>query len=55
LIARGEFSVVIMSLAGATSTELGLVVTADVLLLATAGPLLTRWAGTWLPARRPSA
>ncbi|MEV6715399.1 cation:proton antiporter [Lentzea sp. NPDC051208] len=53
LIARGEFSVVIMSLAGATSTELGPVVTAYVLLLATLGPLLTRWAGNWLPPQRP--
>ncbi|SDO60818.1 cation:proton antiporter [Lentzea jiangxiensis] len=51
LIARGEFSIVIMSLAGATSPELGPVVTAYVLILATTGPLITRWSGTWLSPR----
>lgn len=53
LIARGEFSVVIMSLAGAASPGLGPVVTGYVLLLATIGPLVTRW--SWLPPprRRP--
>jgi monovalent cation:H+ antiporter-2, CPA2 family len=53
LIARGEFSVVIMSLAGAASPGLGPVVTGYVLLLATIGPLVTRW--SWLPSprRRP--
>lgn len=48
LIARGEFSVVIMSLAGAAGHEIGPVVTAYVLLLATIGPLVTRWSGDWL-------
>ena len=55
LVARGEFSVVIMSLAGATSPELGPVVTAYVLLLATIGPLLTRWSGDWLSPQRTRA
>lgn len=50
LIARGEFSVVIMSLAGAASPGLGPVVTGYVLLLATIGPLVTRW--SWLPSPR---
>lgn len=43
LIARGEFSVVIIGLAGAGHGLLGPLVTAYVLVLATAGPLLTRW------------
>ncbi|MGY6651399.1 cation:proton antiporter [Amycolatopsis sp. TRM77291] len=43
LIARGEFSVVIVSLAGTASAALGPLVTAYVLILATAGPVLTRW------------
>ena len=55
LVARGEFSVVIMSLAGATSPELGPVVTAYVLLLATIGPLITRWSGDWLSPPRARA
>lgn len=55
LVARGEFSVVIMSLAGATSPELGPVVTAYVLLLATIGPLITRWSGDWLSPQRVRA
>ena len=45
LIARGEFSIVIIGLAGAGHGLLGPLVTAYVLLLATAGPLLTRWRG----------
>ncbi|MFI9457018.1 cation:proton antiporter [Amycolatopsis sp. NPDC052450] len=48
LIARGEFSVVIVSLAGTASAALGPLVTAYVLILATAGPVLTRW-----PRRKP--
>ncbi|MCG8925900.1 cation:proton antiporter [Lentzea sp. CC55] len=52
LIARGEFSIVIMSLAGATSPELGPVVTAYVLILATTGPLITRWSGSRPSPRR---
>jgi CPA2 family monovalent cation:H+ antiporter-2 len=51
LIARGEFSIVIMSLAGAASPGLGPVVTAYVLVLATAGPFLMRWSGDWLRRR----
>lgn len=43
LIARGEFSVVIVSLAGTASTALGPLVTAYVLILATTGPIFTRW------------
>ncbi len=45
LIARGEFSIVIISLLGAEDPVLGPLVTAYVLILATAGPLITRWAG----------
>ncbi|MEU3648788.1 cation:proton antiporter [Lentzea sp. NPDC034063] len=48
LIARGEFSIVIVSLAAAASPELGPVVTSYILILATAGPLLARWSGDWL-------
>ncbi|WP_410585480.1 cation:proton antiporter [Amycolatopsis sp. lyj-108] len=48
LIARGEFSVVIVSLAGTASAALGPLVTAYVPILATAGPVLTRW-----PRRKP--
>ncbi|PWK87234.1 potassium/proton antiporter membrane subunit (CPA2 family) [Lentzea atacamensis] len=51
LIARGEFSIVIMSLAGAAGHQIGPVVTAYVLLLATIGPLVTRWSSDWV--RRP--
>lgn len=47
LIARGEFSIVIISLAGATGATIGPVVTAYVLLLATIGPLLMKWSSTW--------
>ncbi|WP_051772921.1 cation:proton antiporter [Saccharothrix sp. NRRL B-16314] len=46
LIARGEFSIVIVGLAGVVQPELGPLVTAYVLVLATAGPLITRWSGT---------
>jgi CPA2 family monovalent cation:H+ antiporter-2 len=46
LIARGEFSIVIIGLAGGSNPVLGPVVTAYVLILAVAGPLLTRWAGS---------
>ena len=45
LIARGEFSIVIIILAGASQPVLGPLVTAYVLILATTGPLLTRWTG----------
>ena len=47
LIARGEFSIVIISLAGTAGAGIGSVVTAYVLILATAGPLLTRWSADW--------
>ncbi len=45
LIARGEFSIVIITLAGASDAVLGPLVTAYVLILAITGPLVTRWAG----------
>ncbi len=45
LIARGEFSIVIITLAGASHPVLGPLVTTYVLILATTGPLLTRWTG----------
>ncbi|WP_137988481.1 cation:proton antiporter [Streptomyces vilmorinianum] len=50
LIARGEFSLVIVGLVGTTHSTLGPLVTAYVFLLAIAGPLLTRFAGV-LPVR----
>jgi CPA2 family monovalent cation:H+ antiporter-2 len=50
LIARGEFSIVIVSLAAAASPGLGPVVTGYVLILATAGPLLARWSSDWFRA-----
>lgn len=43
LIARGEFSIVIITLAGASDAVLGPLVTAYVLILAIIGPLVTRW------------
>ncbi|MDA0636407.1 cation:proton antiporter [Nonomuraea sp. MCN248] len=45
LIARGEFSIVIVGLAGARHPVLAPLVSAYVLLLAVAGPLITRFAG----------
>ncbi|MEQ4724293.1 cation:proton antiporter [Nonomuraea sp. B19D2] len=53
LIARGEFSIVIVGLAGAQHPVLAPLVAAYVLLLAVAGPLITRFAGT-RPTKRPS-
>ncbi|MGG7569260.1 cation:proton antiporter [Streptomyces sirii] len=53
LIARGEFSLVIVGLVGATHDTLGPLVTAYVFILAIAGPLLTRIAGAVLPRRIP--
>ncbi|WP_149548447.1 cation:proton antiporter [Streptomyces marokkonensis] len=50
LIARGEFSVVIIGLAGSADQRLGALVTAYVMLLAVCGPVLTRLAPT-----RPTA
>ena len=53
LIARGEFSIVIIGLVGAGQSEIGPLVTAYVLILATAGPLAARWVGR-TPAARPA-
>lgn len=44
LIARGEFSIVIIALAGTQNDRLGPLAAAYVLLLAVAGPLITRFA-----------
>ncbi|WP_128976080.1 cation:proton antiporter [Streptomyces roseicoloratus] len=55
LIARGEFSLVIVGLVGTTHDTLGPLVTAYVFLLALAGPLLTRLAGTGAPRPRLGA
>lgn len=45
LIARGEFSIVIIGLAGTTNGDLAPLVTAYVLILATVGPIATRLTG----------
>jgi CPA2 family monovalent cation:H+ antiporter-2 len=46
LIARGEFSIVVVGLVGAAADpRLGALVTAYVLILATAGPIITRFSG----------
>jgi CPA2 family monovalent cation:H+ antiporter-2 len=45
LIARGEFSIVVIGLAGAAQPLVGPLVTAYVLVLAAVGPLVTQWAG----------
>ncbi|MFF8971320.1 hypothetical protein [Streptomyces sp. NPDC014995] len=50
LIARGEFSVVIVGLAGPAQGRLGALVTTYVMILAVCGPLLTRVASA--PRRR---
>ncbi|MEV0738466.1 cation:proton antiporter [Streptomyces sp. NPDC050549] len=50
LIARGEFSVVIVGLAGTAQQRLGALVTAYVLILAVCGPVLARFTPT-----RPAA
>ncbi|MCH0565775.1 cation:proton antiporter [Streptomyces sp. MUM 2J] len=54
LIARGEFSIVIIGLVGVRHDRLGALVAAYVLLLAVTGPVITRFAGTRPPgaARR---
>ena len=54
LIARGEFSIIIIGLAAASHESLGALVTAYVLLLAVAGPVITRFAGA-RPGARPPA
>lgn len=52
LIARGEFSIVIIGLVGWMEPLLGPLITAYVLILAVVGPLLTRWTETIrLPTR----
>ncbi len=50
LVIRGEFSLVIIGLAGAAQGRLGSVVAAYVIVLAVVGPLLARYADS-LPAR----
>lgn len=52
LIARGEFSLVIVGLVGTMQGSLGPLVTAYVFILAFACPLLTRLAGT-IPLGKP--
>lgn len=54
LIARGEFSVVIIGLAGPTQDRLGALVTTYVMLLAVCGPILTRFAPTRATAPLPA-
>lgn len=54
LIARGEFSIVIIALAGTQNSRLGPLVTAYVLILAVAGPLATRFVRI-RPAPPPAA
>ncbi|TNC21577.1 cation:proton antiporter [Amycolatopsis alkalitolerans] len=55
LIARGEFSIVIIGLVGTQHPVLTPLVTAYVLLLATTGPLIARWAGRPRSAAVPAA
>jgi CPA2 family monovalent cation:H+ antiporter-2 len=52
LIARGEFSLVIIGLVGATVESLEAVATPYVFILAMLGPVLARFAGGRAPARR---
>lgn len=54
LIARGEFSIVIIGLAGTAVPGLGALVTAYVFALAITGPLITRLVGTAVGAHRRS-
>jgi CPA2 family monovalent cation:H+ antiporter-2 len=49
LVIRGEFSLVIIGLAGATQGTLGSVVAAYVILLAVVGPVLARYADSVPP------
>ncbi|MEU0337479.1 cation:proton antiporter [Streptomyces bobili] len=53
LIARGEFSIVIIGLAGPTQDRLAALVTTYVTLLAVCGPVLTRFAPTRHALPRP--
>ncbi|MGA5710472.1 cation:proton antiporter [Streptomyces cellulosae] len=55
LIARGEFSVVIIGLAAPAQGRLAALVTTYVMLLAVCGPVLTRFAPTRQTAPRPPA
>lgn len=56
LIARGEFSLVIIGLVGASSAEVGAIATPYVFILAIVGPVWTRFTGVVRrPARRPAA
>lgn len=45
LIARGEFSIVVVGLAGTAQPLVGPLITAYVLVLAVVGPLVTQWVG----------
>jgi CPA2 family monovalent cation:H+ antiporter-2 len=54
LIPRGEFSIVIVGLAAAAEPRLGALITAYVFILATTGPLITRFFGAPAP-RQPSS
>ena len=54
LVIRGEFSLVIIGLAGAAQSLLGSVVAAYVIVLAVLGPVLARYADTWLVRSRPA-
>jgi monovalent cation:H+ antiporter-2, CPA2 family len=57
LVIRGEFSLVIIGLAGAAQGQLGSVVAAYVMVLAVLGPVLTRYADAVAPVsawRRPA-
>lgn len=53
LIARGEFSIVIIGLAGASGPVLGPLVTAYVLILAVTGPIVSRFSGRRRPTPLP--
>ena len=55
LVARGEFSVVIIGLAAPGQGRLAALVTTYVMLLAVCGPVLTRFAPTRPTAPRPPA
>ncbi|MDQ4031150.1 MAG: cation:proton antiporter [Actinomycetota bacterium] len=55
LIARGEFSIIIIGLAGTAVPGLGALVTAYVFALAITGPLITRLVSTAAPARAAAA
>ncbi|PJJ53537.1 CPA2 family monovalent cation:H+ antiporter-2 [Mumia flava] len=53
LVAHGEFSLVIVGLVGLSDGRLGAFVAAYVLILAIAGPLLTRYAPGWVRVGGP--